>query len=680
MTPTPAIALLQTAVLIAGASFFLVPIATPLGLTAALAGIGLGCLVAARTASQMKPVGATALGLVGVAAGLLVGRLLLAFELPLSPTVTLTLSDVGTLFLIGGFGAFTLRFLTRRVRGFAVLEFSFVVACVAHAFAAHRHERIHQPRVLSDFAWMNGLDPQGVLAAMGVAVVVLAAVLLLQVRSGARALLALLFLVLFAVISVRLTPTRPHRPVDDNDLGLAQNDNQSSSSSADGGSSGRSGKPPDPVAVALLQDDLPDTPVLYFRQAVRSRLVGDKLEQETSGQFDVDVPLKIPDAEPLRVDTTQAEGLHENYDTSMFLLVDHTQLPGVGHPTEFRMVQNPDPRRFVAAYEVRSAILTRPLERLFGRQALPETWSDALKEHYLALPNEPRYRALADRIVREVDPRFVGDDVMKAFAIKQYLEKKGFYSLAQKQLIGDTPTASFLFGDMRGYCVHFAHAATFLLRSQGIPARVALGYGVQTLRRGAGSAVLIFGQDAHAWPELYLDGVGWVTFDIVPEQSDEPPRPPMEQEMEVTFGELARKDPANKELVGRALDLPWGRLTLGVLVTILVAAYSVKWLRRLRRGSHAFIYRSVLDRLSDIGMTRHFGESRERFALRVKARSPSFERLTSMHLRCAFGTPQPLPDDFQTLAHAAVRELDSTLRPTERLRAWFNPFGWLFTR
>src|SRR5262249_59532098 len=115
----------------------------------------------------------------------------------------------------------------------------------------------------------------------------------------------------------------------------------------------------------------------------------------------------------------------------------------------------------------------------------------------------------------------VGDDVMKALAIKRYLEKEGFYSLKQKQLVGADPVAQFLFGDLRGYCVHFSHAAVFLLRSQGIPARVALGYGVQTKRRGAGSSVLILGNEAHAWPELFIDGVGWVTFDIYPERSDE---------------------------------------------------------------------------------------------------------------------------------------------------------------
>ena len=57
------------------------------------------------------------------------------------------------------------------------------------------------------------------------------------------------------------------------------------------------------------------------------------------------------------------------------------------------------------------------------------------------IPADPRYNELADKLVRDVDPRFVGDDVMTALAIKRYLEKNGFYSLKEKKLVGNDPTA-----------------------------------------------------------------------------------------------------------------------------------------------------------------------------------------------------------------------------------------------
>lgn len=675
---------MQTAILLAGACFFLVPIATPLGLTAALTCLAGASALAFRFAPHLKLSSALASAGGVVLLGLVLQRLLLSVALPLPPGLTLSVADALSLGLVFFGAGFAVRLLASRVHGFSVLEFTLVVAAVAHAFAAHRHERIHQPRALSDFAWMNGVDPQTLLAGLGVVVVVLAALLLLRVRTGARAVLALALLLLFGVLALRLAPERPAKKADDNDLGLTKNDDESGGDGegkgdgdgkGGGGGGGKKDKPPDPVAIVLLQDELPEAPVLYFRQAVRSRLVGDKLEQDDA--FDPDVPKTFPAAGPLTVPSPQEPGLHQTFDTSMFLLVDHAQLPGLGHPSQLQLLENPDPRRFVAVYDVKSSLLVRPLERLFGRQAAPPSWTEAERAHYLAVPNDPRYRELSDTIVREVDPRFVGDDVMKAFAIKQYLEKQGFYSLKQKQLVGDTPTASFLFGELRGYCVHFAHAATFLLRSQGIPARVALGYGVQTQRRGAGSAVLIYGQDAHAWPELYLDGVGWVTFDIYPEASDEPPRPPMEQELEVVFGELARKEPTPQPLA-RALAIPWGQVGLGAVLLAVLLAYAVKLGRRLRRGSPAYVYRAVLDRLADAGQTRHYGESRERHAARLAAVAPSFEPLTTAFLRTRLRPDAA--DDLRPLARATLAELRANTPWHLRARALFNPIGWWFTR
>ncbi|MCB9679905.1 MAG: DUF3488 domain-containing protein [Alphaproteobacteria bacterium] len=76
------------------------------------------------------------------------------------------------------------------------------------------------------------------------------------------------------------------------------------------------------------------------------------------------------------------------------------------------------------------------------------------------------------------------------------------------------PTRTFLLERRAGYCEHFASAATVLLRLSGVPARVVVGFaggvadadGVWTVRR----------QEAHAWVEAHLDGVGWVVVDPTP--------------------------------------------------------------------------------------------------------------------------------------------------------------------
>ena len=71
----------------------------------------------------------------------------------------------------------------------------------------------------------------------------------------------------------------------------------------------------------------------------------------------------------------------------------------------------------------------------------------------------------------------------------------------------------FLKESRTGYCVHFATAATMLLRAAGIPARYAEGFAVPT---GQGSWVDVPDYNAHAWVEVYWGGIGWIPIDMTP--------------------------------------------------------------------------------------------------------------------------------------------------------------------
>ena len=670
-----------------GVGLFLLPLATPAGLVAGTAGTVAGYL-AARLAARLGlrlPVALGAAGLLILAAHL-GGQLILDGGVAGFPPTAIALSDV-VFFGAGALGLFFgLRILSQRARVFSVLELATVVGAVAHTFADHRHQHIHQPRFFSDWAWSQGIDPSMVLEAAGVAAIALAVVLLLQTRSRLKLLLTLLALLLAGIGAFfLLREVHLGGKPDTNELGLTKDEQDDKNKNGGGSGGGGSSRKPDPVAVALLHDDLPDADIVYFRQAVLSRFLVDRLVEDTSGRFDRDVVNGFPGGRAAVAETTQAPGFHREVLTSMFLLVDHAQLFGLGHPIELRPLENPDPRRFVAAYDVRSRFLHQELGRLIGRPALPSSWSEEERSHYLAAPADPRYRELAERLVRDIDPRFVGDDLMSALVIKRYLEKEGFYTLKEKRLVGPDPTGRFLFGDLRGYCVHFAHSAALLFRTLGIPARVALGYAVQTARRGAGSSLLIFSNEAHAWPEIYLEGVGWVTFDIYPERSDEPPPPPNDQDLESILGELARKDRTGGKGAqpGEGLVIPWRELGLGaagLAGAMLVASYLTKIVRRVRRGSPRLVYRAALDRLSDIGAGRRLGETRERHAARVATIAPSFAALTREHLRASLGGRDVDPATVARLARAARDEQRARTRFHVRLLGLLNPFGWLRTR
>ena len=59
---------------------------------------------------------------------------------------------------------------------------------------------------------------------------------------------------------------------------------------------------------------------------------------------------------------------------------------------------------------------------------------------------------------------------------RQYLRTNYDYSLRPPATGYDSPYAEFLFATRTGYCQHFAGAMAALLRFNGIPARVVVGF------------------------------------------------------------------------------------------------------------------------------------------------------------------------------------------------------------
>lgn len=81
---------------------------------------------------------------------------------------------------------------------------------------------------------------------------------------------------------------------------------------------------------------------------------------------------------------------------------------------------------------------------------------------------------------------------------------------------------NFLTNTKEGYCVQFASSAALLLRELGIPARYVEGYIASDLsKKGTGSDMTYGGYvrdyEAHAWIEVYFDGVGWIQYETTPQ-------------------------------------------------------------------------------------------------------------------------------------------------------------------
>ena len=132
-------------------------------------------------------------------------------------------------------------------------------------------------------------------------------------------------------------------------------------------------------------------------------------------------------------------------------------------------------------------------------------------EEYLQLPGSlpERVRQLAQNLTAgHTDP------YLACTYISNYLTRNQTYTTKPGKVPQGVDFVDyFLFENQSGYCVYYATAMVVLARSVGYPARYVEGYRVDGYDAGRGTVVT--GQNAHAWAEVYLDGVGWMTFDPV---------------------------------------------------------------------------------------------------------------------------------------------------------------------
>ncbi len=167
----------------------------------------------------------------------------------------------------------------------------------------------------------------------------------------------------------------------------------------------------------------------------------------------------------------------------------------------------------------------------------------------------------------------------------------------------------FLFENKRGYCVHFASAATLMFRMMGIPARYVTGYKVNKglfypLEDGTYYAV-ISDKYAHAWPEIYIKDKGWVPVEVTPSlnsiiEYDENNR---EETTETTsFLSESTTEKAAEEITysganrDKSRKLPFAVLL--IVAAVFVIGRRIFMLSRIKRRSVRRYFADILDMLS----------------------------------------------------------------------------------
>jgi transglutaminase-like putative cysteine protease len=149
----------------------------------------------------------------------------------------------------------------------------------------------------------------------------------------------------------------------------------------------------------------------------------------------------------------------------------------------------------------------------------------------------------------------------KLIALQSHLRKFTYSTDVEPEDSSDY-LLDFLTTTKAGYCQQFATAFAVMARSLGFPARVSVGFLPGETSPASPDSYLVRGTDAHAWPEVAFNDIGWVAFEPTPRSEAPPPAHTLRNPVGLigaTEGTL-RTDPSGKDNTLLALELGGGRL------------------------------------------------------------------------------------------------------------------------
>lgn len=336
--------------------------------------------------------------------------------------------------------------------------------------------------------------------------------------------------------------------------------------------------------------------------------------------------------------------------------------------------------------------LLRELSRINAEQTIDP--------RYLSLPADysPFARAEAERIAAGLDNTYD-----KALALQNYFRDNFTYDIDVAKGHDIERLDDFL-TIQRGYCEQFAGTFASMARSIGIPSRVATGFTPGDQDPSNPNRYVVRGRHAHAWPEVWIAGAGWVAFEPTPgrgapnateytgvpesqdsggddsaEDADEraaaalptpTPIPPDFEEFE------ALEVPADLVLPEEAAEGPGSR-SIAPIVLLAMAAAVVAWAigvpalksRRERRRRErladdtrrlvALEWAALVDRFDLAGHPPRTNETLLEYSDRVQrdfpVAAPAFGELTELAVVAAYDGDPPAPADVERASALARR-------------------------
>ena len=374
-----------------------------------------------------------------------------------------------------------------------------------------------------------------------------------------------------------------------------------------------------------------------------------------------------------------------------------------------------DTKDLTSTYTVAATVVRPDRDQLEGIDGpLP-----AALQRYTAPPAmTPSVAALTDRVVRGQRT-----DYDKVLAIQAFFTAPGnrfVYDTSPSVpgLNGPSALEDFL-TSRRGFCEQYASAMGAMIRRAGVPARVAVGF--TPGRRAEDGSYAVTTDDAHAWPEAWFPGAGWVRFEPTPRSDGQTTVPDYARPADAapvapvpsaapsaatpTDGPSAGPQPDGGQTEapvagagsqgGRngwaqaALLLVGLLLGTGALLAVPGLVHRVRRTRRWRgAGSPAIAWQQLRDDVCDLGLPWYDADSPRRAAERIASAVPvpvavrdALTRLVTAVERARYAPPGPQPEGhgLQADSEAVRHALLAGVPRSRRLRALALPastVGW----
>ncbi len=326
-------------------------------------------------------------------------------------------------------------------------------------------------------------------------------------------------------------------------------------------------------------------------------------------------------------------------------------------------------------------------------------YSEYVREHY----TDPAGSGAVKEIGEMLRPGFEAAETThdKIMVVMRYFKNNYTYSISPKQSETGSESAldTFLLETHDGYCVQFATAATLLLRYLGLPARYVQGYVATDFGPSDNGyrECEVTGQDAHAWVEVYIDGLGWHLYDATPTMfdslyytptvrpdPDDTTKPTVVTTPDTTPEESTVEPDTDPDDVGEEKEpFNWKgliRLIVIAAIAILVFIFLYKkytTAKTIESNRRYFIQRAIygtfedqadfdlvavtigdciMDVLRVAGFERSVGETPSDFARRVDAACAEKPQKKSKRLLKLYRARQNLPESLESISALISKE------------------------